>query len=1109
MREHLKAAYQWQSGLKGGRPKKSPGSAISVARELWAKVTIEPVYYQTFHQSNFLRYFQVNPLAPAASSSSPLPHLSSAPRPMTVRERVEQQLAQKLQARDKAAALAGLQAQNATEVSPWLETTRWGDYFAGKSLRAAAHLIDLPTERRVIVAADTNSTSGLSYNVIEERQLALLLISFDRLIEQARKSLAEEKINIFDQHKVNSFLRRRTHQRPLLAKLKSGTYKSYQGVFKRLICFVYRMIHLGEQPALHCVLTNEQSRALDQMLHIVQLLDRVQAREKGELEFFRLRDLDSNQSEEAEAITKEEENDISLDALYQSLDQACLQFCITLLDHCLIGKIYDSIVLGFIAVLGINEGRDGFHDACNFTSKLSAFIKMAQLLVLQRAVVAAECGETQFPSEALDEMQDRFMVLESRSPMNWALKLRAYGKKIRESITCLGSLIWSVDREKLSLEFSPGPKEYGPSRADAQSAHGSLRAGLAYARALEEAPGHVEAARAEYRALSQEWHSFLGFSAYLGRRDRQVMVSPSTGAPILQPLHVRKRSYSTVEEGYNKGNESVSLRPLDIEAEIQRRVKEELLRIHSLDLPQAKRLKTKRVKRCQEECRVAAAREATSRGRFFYILCEAEVSEQDGYNLSRSEQYDLSARRVGCTDMRLSSKRHEICYSCYDDCLDAPPYRFADRHVGGPRDPHKLARKRLDIGVLRVCRQLYVEANQVLWRTTTWSFTHALAFSQFMDRRNALQRRIMRKLHLDLDPRYCWVMKNWADGWYAALHKRVLSKFTSLQVLYLDIRDNQYGPRHADIIGQPVHYWWPNVVMDELFPFPPPISKPIIALGPPETDGLRCTKEVDGEQCPYVCRTERGIREHSWEEHQWKSDEKGGRPPFFQETSQVTVFRSSTHPNRTITHPPNYVPEEPIKETDEAKEPNPWLRRVGCVGHLASVDRKQVRTFVAPVNPEKEPGLAILDTVFEWLIQDAQYHAVRDVVGFWIDITIIERYIEVWKQLLLFVFCAEEVNIDERPLYVLTEEQQTAIQVVRDRIDGFQQWKEEQDSAEEDPEDEGLGDDGSVEEDREEDREEEEDKGFKDGISDEEVRRIREIQREILRFCITLLDHPL
>lgn len=203
-------------------------------------------------------------------------------------------------------------------------------------------------------------------------------------------------------------------------------------------------------------------------------------------------------------------------------------------------------------------------------------------------------------------------------------------------------------------------------------------------------------------------------------------------------------------------------------------------------------------------------------GKFHYILCDANVSEQDAYCLSQSADYDISAREVGCDDMRLSSKRHSACYSCYDDCVNAPSYRFADKYVGGPKDIEKLARNRLSIGVLQVCRQVYVEANTLLWRTTTWSFTHALAFSQFMDRRNAVQRRLMRKLHLDLDPRYCWVKKNWAEGWYAALHKRVLSRFTALEVLHLDIRDNQYGPRQSNWIGRPAHPWWPNVAIDEL-----------------------------------------------------------------------------------------------------------------------------------------------------------------------------------------------------------------------------------------------------------------------------------------------------
>jgi hypothetical protein len=88
------------------------------------------------------------------------------------------------------------------------------------------------------------------------------------------------------------------------------------------------------------------------------------------------------------------------------------------------------------------------------------------------------------------------------------------------------------------------------------------------------------------------------------------------------------------------------------------------------------------------------------------------------------------------------------------------------------------------------------------------------------------------------------------------------------------------------------------------------------------------------------------------------------------------------------------------------------------------------------------------------------------------------------------------------------------MQAVQDRIEGFQQWKEEQES---NPVDEGFesdgdgldcGQDGSLGGDgglggRVDDE------GVADGLSDEAIRRMQEIQREILRFCIALLDHPL
>lgn len=43
-------------------------------------------------------------------------------------------------------------------------------------------------------------------------------------------------------------------------------------------------------------------------------------------------------------------------------------------------------------------------------------------------------------------------------------------------------------------------------------------AGLIYARGIEEAPGHLASARAEYRRISRAWHSWFGFALYLGNR---------------------------------------------------------------------------------------------------------------------------------------------------------------------------------------------------------------------------------------------------------------------------------------------------------------------------------------------------------------------------------------------------------------------------------------------------------------------------------------------------------------------------------------------------------------------------------------------------------------
>ena len=77
---------------------------------------------------------------------------------------------------------------------------------------------------------------------------------------------------------------------------------------------------------------------------------------------------------------------------------------------------------------------------------------MAQFLVAQRAVVGVQEGEADFPSESLDRMQDRFMVYGSRSPVEWALKLRAFGRGVQDQRTAQGFILWSDNGENISFK---------------------------------------------------------------------------------------------------------------------------------------------------------------------------------------------------------------------------------------------------------------------------------------------------------------------------------------------------------------------------------------------------------------------------------------------------------------------------------------------------------------------------------------------------------------------------------------------------------------------------------------------------------------------------------
>jgi hypothetical protein len=101
------------------------------------------------------------------------------------------------------------------------------------------------------------------------------------------------------------------------------------------------------------------------------------------------------------------------DRLIRRMDDICLDFCIAVLDRQLKGDIYESVVLGFLAVLGIDTGNSSFFEAPNYTSKLSGFIKISQMLVLEAAVRAVESGKVDNPLDPLEDIRQCFITVDN------------------------------------------------------------------------------------------------------------------------------------------------------------------------------------------------------------------------------------------------------------------------------------------------------------------------------------------------------------------------------------------------------------------------------------------------------------------------------------------------------------------------------------------------------------------------------------------------------------------------------------------------------------------------------------------------------------------------
>ncbi|KAL9023426.1 MAG: hypothetical protein Q9180_008242 [Flavoplaca navasiana] len=121
---------------------------------------------------------------------------------------------------------------------------------------------------------------------------------------------------------------------------------------------------------------------------------------------------------------------------------------------------------------------------------------------------------------------------------------------------------------------------------------------------------------------------------------------------------------------------------------------------------------------------------------------------------------------------------HDACYLDYDDPGSSRPIVYY-KHEG------------MRLTALRVSRQMYAEANRVLWTTNTYSFSEDLTFQRFMMTRTINQKRLIRNLRFEMDWD-SWLIKEWNKALSTATIKSLLGlRSLRLRIVY-DMQQRQW-----------------------------------------------------------------------------------------------------------------------------------------------------------------------------------------------------------------------------------------------------------------------------------------------------------------------------
>ncbi|KFZ23682.1 hypothetical protein V502_01840 [Pseudogymnoascus sp. VKM F-4520 (FW-2644)] len=270
----------------------------------------------------------------------------------------------------------------------------------------------------------------------EEAELFIIHEAFMSMIQEAQSIAIKSVVGKPALVEANRKERGKKSKKPFNGKMSRNTFRKYTTCWKQLLSYIVRCEDLEDDKQPTFKFTNQQRASLDRLMEAADQLSDYQEEGKSD---------DDEMCKEAQV----------------NVQQALLRFCIALLDHNLVDNEYQSAIISGLAVLGVREDK-GWDNPEDYTPKLSAVIKLSQLMVIQMAyqtrqdTIAERVGQGWSQERAEEEcpghvelvqgMCRKFMMLMDENgkptPMDCMFEARTYGLHIRYSITADGNIRW-------------------------------------------------------------------------------------------------------------------------------------------------------------------------------------------------------------------------------------------------------------------------------------------------------------------------------------------------------------------------------------------------------------------------------------------------------------------------------------------------------------------------------------------------------------------------------------------------------------------------------------------------------------------------------------------